>query len=170
RNLGYRYYRRRFGSCALKQFKSICVYQVFKSYKANCKRTDNVFLCDKTGDCRRRKLPGKHSHNRDRKSTRLNSSHVSISYAVFCPHSLLGSFPTRRSSDLATLVIAIIDAASAPVPSSSSRVSASIRFSSPTKQTASVPTTFSFAIKPVTAAAASCQESTPTIEIGRAHV
>src|SRR5699024_1924135 len=24
------------------------------------------------------------SHNRDRKSTRLNSSHVSISYAVFC--------------------------------------------------------------------------------------
>src|SRR5690349_17750143 len=38
----------------------------------------------------------------DRKSTRLNSSHVEISYAVFCfadhrdPH----SFPTRRSSDL----------------------------------------------------------------------
>ena len=39
----------------------------------------------------------------------------------------------------------------------------SIRFSSPTKQTASVPTTFSFAMKPVTAAAASCQERTPTI-------
>src|SRR5690349_20765827 len=38
----------------------------------------------------------------DRKSTRLNSSHVEISYAVFChhhprePHSI----PTRRSSDL----------------------------------------------------------------------
>src|SRR5207249_8326977 len=29
--------------------------------------------------CRSRSLPG-----RDRKSTRLNSSHVSISYAVFC--------------------------------------------------------------------------------------
>src|SRR5699024_12024733 len=25
-----------------------------------------------------------HPHNQDRKSTRLNSSHVSISYAVFC--------------------------------------------------------------------------------------
>src|SRR5437868_3739883 len=62
----------------------------------------------------------------DRKSTRLNSSHVSISYAVFClkkkkrksahhsstlpsllsrlrrhrPHLALHSFPTRRSSDL----------------------------------------------------------------------
>src|SRR5690606_35750805 len=34
----------------------------------------------------------------DRKSTRLNSSHVKISYAVFHPHLL--SFPTRRSSDL----------------------------------------------------------------------
>src|SRR5207249_4530206 len=38
----------------------------------------------------------------DRKSTRLNSSHVSISYAVFCfrPLPPLHSFPTRRSSDL----------------------------------------------------------------------
>src|SRR5438876_10804 len=38
----------------------------------------------------------------DRKSTRLNSSHPSISYAVFCfaPHLYLHSFPTRRSSDL----------------------------------------------------------------------
>src|SRR5699024_3905600 len=39
----------------------------------------------------------------DRKSTRLNSSHVSISYAVFC-YSLtireIRRFPTRRSSDL----------------------------------------------------------------------
>src|SRR5699024_2052308 len=35
--------------------------------------------------------------DRDRKSTRLNSSHVSISYAVVC---VLVSFPTRRSSDL----------------------------------------------------------------------
>src|SRR5438045_1517999 len=38
----------------------------------------------------------------DRKSTRLNSSHLGISYAVFCfAHPLLPlSFPTRRSSDL----------------------------------------------------------------------
>src|SRR5690349_12630384 len=36
----------------------------------------------------------------DRKSTRLNSSHVEISYAVFCHHPHLHSFPTRRSSDL----------------------------------------------------------------------
>src|SRR5699024_11102718 len=39
----------------------------------------------------------------DRKSTRLNSSHVSISYAIFCLYGDrrdLLSFPTRRSSDL----------------------------------------------------------------------
>src|SRR5262245_40901999 len=38
----------------------------------------------------------------DRKSTRLNSSHLGISYAVFCflSHRHLHSFPTRRSSDL----------------------------------------------------------------------
>src|SRR5699024_12071674 len=29
-------------------------------------------------------LPGRRARRRDRKSTRLNSSHVSISYAVFC--------------------------------------------------------------------------------------
>src|SRR5437773_1736942 len=57
------------------------------------------------------------SRGQDRKSTRLNSSHITISYAVFClkkkidsllfffsasgaPRSL-HSFPTRRSSDLA---------------------------------------------------------------------
>src|ERR1035438_5913893 len=36
----------------------------------------------------------------DRKSTRLNSSHLGISYAVFSHHKDLHSFPTRRSSDL----------------------------------------------------------------------
>src|SRR5262245_4379597 len=36
----------------------------------------------------------------DRKSTRLNSSHLGISYAVFCDVRDLHSFPTRRSSDL----------------------------------------------------------------------
>src|SRR5262245_3878099 len=42
-------------------------------------------------------------HDLDRKSTRLNSSHLGISYAVFCfyvRHSHVHSFPTRRSSDL----------------------------------------------------------------------
>src|SRR5690554_3102310 len=43
-----------------------------------------------------------HCRREDRKSTRLNSSHVRISYAVFCfrHHRDLHSFPTRRSSDL----------------------------------------------------------------------
>src|SRR5690349_7313117 len=39
-------------------------------------------------------------YHEDRKSTRLNSSHVEISYAVFCDSRQLHSFPTRRSSDL----------------------------------------------------------------------
>src|SRR5262245_21337989 len=43
------------------------------------------------------------SSSRDRKSTRLNSSHLGISYAVFCcsaVHPLYSPLPTRRSSDL----------------------------------------------------------------------
>src|SRR3712207_7528394 len=32
----------------------------------------------------REKLSGDRSHRQDRKSTRLNSSHANISYAVFC--------------------------------------------------------------------------------------
>src|SRR5207249_6586521 len=37
------------------------------------------------GDVRPRRDPRRHDEgSRDRKSTRLNSSHVSISYAVFC--------------------------------------------------------------------------------------
>src|SRR5579885_1168546 len=36
---------------------------------------------------------------RDRKSTRLNSSHVSISYAVFCLKKQNGMLPTIRSGD-----------------------------------------------------------------------
>ena len=41
--------------------------------------------------------------------------------------------------------------------------SVSMKFSRPAKHTARVPTTFSLATKPVTAAAASCQDSTPTM-------
>src|SRR5690625_2447225 len=49
---------------------------------------------------------------RDRKSTRLNSSHVAISYAVFCFVALrsLHSFPTRRSSDLSMAYRALNEA------------------------------------------------------------
>src|SRR5688572_78898 len=52
-----------------------------------------------------RSRPSSRNRNRDRKSTRLNSSHSQISYAVFClkcyrAHRDLPSFPTRRSSDL----------------------------------------------------------------------
>src|SRR5436189_975837 len=36
------------------------------------------------GGCRRPPLGGGHPRSRDRKSTRLNSSHRCISYAVFC--------------------------------------------------------------------------------------
>src|SRR5437660_887272 len=51
--------------------------------------------------CSTRPPPGSRAWS-DRKSTRLNSSHVAISYAVFCftARSALLSFPTRRSSDL----------------------------------------------------------------------
>src|SRR5690242_21136746 len=37
-----------------------------------------------TLDDARVELPDRRDHARDRKSTRLNSSHMSISYAVFC--------------------------------------------------------------------------------------
>src|SRR5437762_2548540 len=43
----------------------------------------------------------------DRKSTRLNSSHRCISYAVFCAHTILYSFPTRRSSDLESVSVSV---------------------------------------------------------------
>src|SRR2546422_4370714 len=35
-------------------------------------------------DCMKRRAEGRHHGRRDRKSTRLNSSHGYISYAVFC--------------------------------------------------------------------------------------
>src|SRR5437868_11424734 len=39
---------------------------------------------------------------RDRKSTRLNSSHVSISYAVFCLKKKIKSSPRRRAAVVAS--------------------------------------------------------------------
>src|SRR5688500_10291999 len=44
--------------------------------------------------------PNDSAEYRDRKSTRLNSSHLVISYAVLCSHPDHPSLPTRRSSDL----------------------------------------------------------------------
>src|SRR2546427_4407946 len=41
---------------------------------------DNLRWPDRGGQCRNSRWP----HARDRKSTRLNSSHSQISYAVFC--------------------------------------------------------------------------------------
>src|SRR2546430_12128676 len=38
------------------------------------------------------------SANQDRKSTRLNSSHSQISYAVFCLHKKLARYPRRNDS------------------------------------------------------------------------
>src|SRR2546430_12801258 len=37
-------------------------------------------------------------HGEDRKSTRLNSSHSQISYAVFCLHKKLSQYPRRNDS------------------------------------------------------------------------
>src|SRR5437762_11315555 len=39
---------------------------------------------DSRGSCRLKSRPARRSATRDRKSTRLNSSHRCISYAVFC--------------------------------------------------------------------------------------
>src|SRR5690349_8958306 len=67
-------------------------------------------------ECRTRVHRGTHNlpvggctgtRRRDRKSTRLNSSHVEISYAVFCAPRHLHSFPTRRSSDLAAVAVVL---------------------------------------------------------------
>src|SRR5438874_6154320 len=53
---------------------------VFRSHPGSCHETEQVSRSRARG-CRRRNRRGA---SRDRKSTRLNSSHVEISYAVFC--------------------------------------------------------------------------------------
>src|SRR5690242_14369857 len=66
----------------------------------------------------------------DRKSTRLNSSHMSISYAVFCfscDHRDLHSFPTRRSSDLCERAASCQKAGSCEQVPGSSRFAATAR-------------------------------------------
>src|SRR5690606_32173732 len=80
---------------------------------------------------------------KDRKSTRLNSSHVKISYAVFCfSHPLhLHSFPTRRSSDLSWSKPSVPTSGKAPAATNGRRYDfgdddwtrcAPLRFGSPT--------------------------------------
>src|SRR5690625_6011320 len=56
----------------------------FNSYKSASHGAH--FLIDKTGKIYQTALTTQITHHvgRDRKSTRLNSSHVAISYAVFC--------------------------------------------------------------------------------------
>src|SRR5256885_6419122 len=48
------------------------------------KRIRKVVLLVAGGDCSRRGGQAHHKGSADRKSTRLNSSHLVISYAVFC--------------------------------------------------------------------------------------
>src|SRR5690606_24237605 len=50
-------------------------------YRLSCAESENA---NKTKTNDRTLLPDTIRFNRDRKSTRLNSSHVKISYAVFC--------------------------------------------------------------------------------------
>src|SRR5207249_12086364 len=65
---------------------------LFRSQPALCRRVPVRHRRRRLlAECGRRPDPGhrvaarpRPSHHRDRKSTRLNSSHVSISYAVFC--------------------------------------------------------------------------------------
>src|SRR5690349_19879376 len=67
-----------------------------RTLRPNCARAA------RRGPIARGSYPGIRRPARDRKSTRLNSSHVEISYAVFCCRvtPLSPSSPTRRSSDL----------------------------------------------------------------------
>src|SRR5690606_15814729 len=54
---------------------------------AKAKHGDDLTLADHGADLRRRRWkspPSNAAASEDRKSTRLNSSHVKISYAVFC--------------------------------------------------------------------------------------
>src|SRR3989449_3617790 len=49
-----------------------------------------------------RASPGKTASSKDRKSTRLNSSHGYISYAVFCLKKKKNDLPRKREPDVTT--------------------------------------------------------------------
>src|SRR5699024_12449233 len=59
-----------------------------ETYAANSRpattRASGAVAALVSSGCSRPRSPAKPQHPQDRKSTRLNSSHVSISYAVFC--------------------------------------------------------------------------------------
>src|SRR6266513_3084546 len=57
---------------------------------------------------RRRASPSRGGRARDRKSTRLNSSHVSISYAVFClkkKNRILRPFSSKKKKNINNILI-----------------------------------------------------------------
>src|SRR5690606_1487739 len=97
-------------------FKSLSQFENRSNFKTwiirimmnNCyrKREKSSFKHEIMQDVNDHSIPMFTNRNNetDRKSTRLNSSHVKISYAVFCYPPDLHSFPTRRSSDLDTYV------------------------------------------------------------------
>src|SRR5690625_5617462 len=60
----------------------IIVFVAWKQNKNIFKGTSDT--CDSSFDKKSRPLDCIHTLKKDRKSTRLNSSHVAISYAVFC--------------------------------------------------------------------------------------
>src|SRR5699024_11256042 len=79
---GHRFFTNRDGSIPLRLTISLDPHFLPRLFHAlqlrtGRMRTDDVSFVHR-GPSRRATLPG------DRKSTRLNSSHVSISYAVFC--------------------------------------------------------------------------------------
>src|SRR5207249_7025487 len=57
---------------------------------------------------RQRRRPAFIVCNRDRKSTRLNSSHVSSLYAVFCLKKKTPSFAARPSSSMPSALVGIV--------------------------------------------------------------
>src|ERR1035438_9706577 len=67
-------------SCALREFTFVQIEVLMeKSFLAPCWPADHSCLRNRAG-C----AAGGGSRARDRKSTRLNSSHLGTSYAVFC--------------------------------------------------------------------------------------
>src|SRR2546421_5069079 len=58
--------------------------KVLESYRNGITAGQKGVQVIRKGQSRRRGLPSQAPESRDRKSTRLNSSHDQISYAVFC--------------------------------------------------------------------------------------
>src|SRR3712207_7012369 len=72
-------------------FRSLSVCQIVGNqsfYNINLQSSSQMrwrlFVCKSTDNRKSNKLVELKKYDRDRKSTRLNSSHANISYAVFC--------------------------------------------------------------------------------------